>query len=164
MMKRVELYEEATLQTERGRKNRLLIVMLVIAAVGLAACIVLCTLATRRNLRILMPITIAVSVLAGWVNITILHGPFAAINARVRHYKTMLNEPRETEHGSFEKLDGVTLMKNGMTIRKVRRTENGHETILSVNEALSKQLPDAFTGSVETVYAFIAAYEVDEDD
>lgn len=165
MMKRVELYGENALISERGRKRRTGIVMLIVLAIGLAACVVLCTFATRRNLKVLLPVTIGVSVLTGWIDITILHGAFGESNARVRHMNMMLTEPRETVRGRFEKTDDVTRMRNGMSIRKVRLTvEEQPERILSVNEALSDRLPDGFTGTAETVYAFIVAYEVDEDD
>lgn len=163
MKNKVELYEKSAFLRERARKRRILLLMLLIGAAGLAACIVLCTFGTRRNQKVLLPVTIGISVVTGWTVITILHGTYAASDARCKHSALMLNEPRETVHGHFEKTDSVTRMKNGIAVRKVLRTEEDRETVLSVNESLAKDLPDAFTGTAETVYSFIVAYEVDED-
>ena len=73
-MNMTELYHAEALLPERVRKRRVLIVMLAVAAAGLAACIILCTFATRRNLRLIMPLTIGTSILSGWIVITLFHG------------------------------------------------------------------------------------------
>ena len=163
MKNRVELYEKSAFVQERARKRRTLLLMLLIGAAGLAACIVLCTFGTRRNQKVLLPVTIGISIVTGWTVITILHGAFAASDARCKHSALMLNEPRETVHGRFEKTDSISRMKNGVAVRKVLCTEGDRETVLSVNASLAKDLPDAFIGTAETVYSFIVAYEVDED-
>ena len=163
-MKPTELYNPDALLPERARKKRALITMLIIGAAGLCACVVLCVLATRRNLRLVMPLTIGTSVLSGWAVITVLHESFLRAGAQVRHGDLMLNEPRETVTGRFEKTDDVRRMKNGLSVRKVRWSVEDHEAILSVNEAKAALLPDVFTGTVQTVYDFIVAYEVSEDD
>ena len=75
----------------------------------------------------------------------------------------MLNEPRETFTGRFEKTDDVRRVKNGLSVRRVRCFEDEHETALSVNESKAALLPDAFSGTVQTVYDFIVAFEVRED-
>lgn len=164
MKNMIELYNADALLPERARKKRALIAMLIVGAAGLCACIVLTALATRRNIRLILPLTIGVSVAAGWILITILHGSFTLSGAQVRHLDVMLNEPRESFSGRFEKTDSVRRMKNGLSVRKVLLTKDGHETVLSVNEQKAALLPDAFTGTAQTVYDFIVAYEVDEDD
>lgn len=163
MKQMIELYHAEAILPERTRKKRTLIVMLVIAAIGLAACIVICTFATRRNLRLILPLTIGTSTVAGWIVITLLHGPFLEAGAQCRHSDLMLNEKREAFTGRFEKTDDVRRIKNGLSVRKVRCIEEERERVLSVNEEKAAQLPDAFSGTVQTVYDFIVAYEVNED-
>lgn len=162
-MNMTELYHAEAVLPERARKKRILIVMLTIAAVGLAACIVLCTFATRRNLRLIMPLTIGTSVLSGWIVITLFHGAFSEAGAQCKHADIMLNEPREVFTGRFEKTDDVRRVKNGLSVRRVICIENERETVLTVNEAKAALLPDTFCGAVQTVYDFIVAFEVKEN-
>ncbi len=163
MMKRVELYRSDAIPEMAARKKRLLTVMLCIGAAGLIACIMLCVFATRRNQHILLPLTIGSSILSGWIVITILHGSFASANAELRHCDLMLSESRETQVGRFEKTDEVRRVKNGMHVRKVLLYEGDRERVLSVSEKRAAKLPDVFSGTAETVYDFIVAYEVNGD-
>ena len=164
MEKRVELYQKDALPEKRARKQKLRTVMLCIAGAGLLACILLCVFATRQNRHILLPITIGASTLTGWIVITYLHGSYGYASADVRHCELMVSERRVTQSGRFEKTGDVRRVRSGITMRKVRMTEDGYERILSVNEAVAGRLPDAFSGTVETVYDFIVAYEVNGDD
>lgn len=163
-MKRVELYHPDALPEQHRRKQKLLGVMLGIAGIGLLACILLCAFATRANRHVLLPLTIGTSVLIGWVVITILHGSFNMANADVRHCELMLSEPRSLQRGSFRKTDEVRRVRNGMHVRKVLFQEGDRERVLSVSERKAEQLPDSFSGTAETVYDYIVAYEVDGDD
>lgn len=163
-MERTELYRWEMLIPAKGKRKRALIAMLIIGVLGLSACILFCVFATRRNMRVMLPLTIGTSILSGWTVITILHGAFSESNAEQRHCRLMLEEPRVKQIGRFEKTDDVRRVRNGVTMRKIRMTEDGHERMLSVNEALAGKLPDAFSGTVETVYDFIVAYEVNGDD
>lgn len=163
-MKRVELYDAGSLPEKHRRKKKLRTAMLCIGGIGLSVCILLCVLATRKNQGLLLPLTIGVSILTGWIVITILHGPFGGANADVRHCELMLNEPRAVQRGSFRKTDEVRYMRNGMHVRKVLMQEGERERILSVSEQRADKLPDAFTGTAETVYDYIVAYEVNGDD
>ena len=162
-MSMIELYNTEALATDRVRKKRRLIVMLTVAAAGLIPCVVLIALATRRNQHILLPLAIGIAWLSGWIFITILHGSFAAANARRRHNEMMLNEPRETMTGQFTKTADIRRMKNGMAIQKVILLENERERVLSVNAEKAALLPDTFTGAAETVYDFIVSYGVNGD-
>ena len=163
-MKRVELYDPGALPKKRVRRRKLFAAMLCIGGIGLFVCILFCVLTTRKNYMTMLPLTIAASVLTGWIIITFLHGSFSDANADVRHWETMLREPRETQRGRFEKTDDVRRVRNGMTVRKVRFFEDERERVLSVSEHLADRLPDTFSGTVETVYDFIVAYEVNGDD
>lgn len=163
MKNMIELYNTDALLPERARKKRALIAMLILGAIGLAACIVVSTFATRRNLRLILPLTIGISIATGWIVITILHGAFSEAGAQVRHNDLMLNEPRETVVGRFEKTDDVRRIKNGLSVRRVQWHGEENEGTLSVNEQKAALLPDTFTGTVETVYDFIVAFEVSEN-
>ena len=164
MKNHVELYHANALPEKRARKQRLAAVMLCIGGLGLLACILLCAFATRQNRHILLPVTIGASILAGWTVITILHGSYGKANADVRHCELMLSEPRTVQKGSFRKTDEVRRVRNGMHVRKVLFKEGERERVLSVSEMKASELPDAFSGTAETVYDYIVAYEVNGDD
>lgn len=164
MEKRVELYHPDALPEKREKKKKLRAVMLCIGGIGLLACILFCVFATRRNQHLLLPLTIGTSVLTGWIVITFLHGSYGRANADVRHCELMLSEPRVEQRGRFRKTDEVRRMRNGMHVRKVLLFEGDRERLLSVSEQKAAQLPDAFSGTAETVYDFIVAYEVNGDD
>ena len=164
MEKRVELYHADALPDKRARKKKLLGVMLCVGGIGLLACILLCAFATRQNRHVMLPLAIGTSILAGWIVITFLHGSFGNAAADIRHCELMLSEPRVEQHGSFRKTGEVRLVRNGMHVRKVLLREGDRERVLSVSEMKAKELPDSFTGTAETVYDYIVAYEADGDD
>lgn len=164
MEKRVELYHANALPDKRARKKKLLGVMLCIGGIGLLACILFCAFATRQNRHVMLPLAIGTSVLTGWIVITFLHGSYGHAGADVRHCELMLSEPREIQRGRFTKTDEIRRVKNGMHVRKVLLTEGDRERILSVSEMKAKELPDSFSGTAETVYDYIVAYEADGDD
>ena len=151
-----ELTEARTAQKRAGRA------MLAVAAAGLAVCMALCCLTTRRNQRLTFPLTFGTSVLAGWVVIFLSHSRYEGAKARVRHVELMLTGPRERFEGRFEKLEGTWRVKRGVPIRKVRQREEFHEMLLSVYDEKAAQLPDAFEGAVETVYDCIVAFREDK--
>ena len=61
-------------------------------------------------------------------------------------------------------IDLMRRVRNGVTVRKVRLRAVPRDVLLNLNEEKATLLPDAFSGTVETVYDFIAAYEADGDD
>ena len=164
MENKVELYREDALPEKRAKKKKLRVVMLCIGGLGLIVCILLCAFATRQNRQTLLPFAIGASTLAGWIVITFLHGSYGNANADVRHCELMLSEPRTLQKGSFRKTDEVRRVKNGMHVRKVLLREGDRERVLSVSEMKAAELPDAFSGTAETVYDYIVAYEVNGDD
>ena len=132
--------------------------MLVVAMLGLIACVTLCCLATRQNRNLTFPLTVGASVLSGWAVIYLSHSRHEEHKARVRHVELMLTGPRERFTGTFTKLDGIYRVKRGVSIRKVRQQEEFHELLLTVWEQKAAQLPDSFEGTVETVYDCVVAY------
>lgn len=163
-MKQIELYKAEERDKEKARKQRAKIGMIVVGAAGLLGCVILCLCATRRNVAVLRPIVIGLSVLSGWVVIFLSHAVYGEAKATEAHDALMLSEPRVRVSGRFEKTDDVRRVKNGVTVRKVRMLSVPRDVLLNVNEEKAALLPDAFSGTVETVYDFIAAFEVDGDD
>lgn len=162
-MKRTEFYEQSEADREHARQKRALIAMIAVGAAGLIACAVLCLFVTRKNHGTLLLPVICVSVVAGWIVIFLSHAVYGEAKALFRHAELMLTGERETYAGRFEKTADVRRVKNGVTVRKVRLFAGERETLLNINEEKAAALPDAFTGTVETVYDFIAAYEVSDD-
>ncbi len=162
-MKRVELYRTEERDRAALRKKRAKTAMLAVGAAGLVACAVLCCFATRKTVAVLRPVVIGVSILSGWVVIFLSHAVYGEAKAAQTHDELMLSGERITVAGSFEKTDDVRRVKNGVTVRKVRLRSEPRDMLLNLNEEKAALLPDAFSGTVETVYDFIAAYEADGD-
>ena len=162
-MERSELYGNQELTEAKLRRRRAVKRMCVIGAIGLAACVLLCVFTTRRNQGTMLPIVIGVSIAAGWAVIFLSHTAYGESRAAERHDELMLTGERERTEGTFVKTDEVTHVRNGVAVRKVRSEQNGRELVFRVAETKAAALPDAFTGAIETVYDFIAAYEVRND-
>ena len=153
------LYGAEELPRARTAEKRVRRAMLAVAAAGLVLCILLCCFATRRNQNVILPLTVGTSILAGWIVIFLSHSRYDDAQARVRHVELMLTGPRERFTGRFTQQAGVYRVKKGVSIRKVRLQEDFHETMLTVSDEKTDQLPEDFTGAVETVYDCIVAYE-----
>ena len=137
--------------------------MSVIGAIGLAVCIVLCTATTRKNQGTMLPFIIGTSIAAGWIVVFLSHAKFGKARAEVKHVDLMLTGERETFAGHITQTDEVRRVRNGVTVRKVLADVNGHTRVLSIGESRAATMPRTFDGAVETVYDFIAAYEVNDD-
>lgn len=162
-MKRIELYHSEELSVIRTRQKRAKYAMIGVGAAGLAACVLLCVFATRENVAVMRPIVIGTSILAGWIVIFLSHAVYGEAKAFAHHDELMLSELPKRVSGQFEKTDDVRHVKNGVTVRKIRMRSEPRDVILNVNEQKAAILPDRFTGTVETVYDFITAFEVDGD-
>ena len=158
-MEQHAFYRQEELTAARAAQKRTGAAMAVVAGAGLVVCVVLCCLATRKNQDVTLPLTIGASTLAGWIVIFLSHSRYDGAKARARHAELMLTGPRERFSGRFTKLEGVYRVKKGVSIRKVRLQEEFHETLLTVSDEKAALLPDDFTGTVETVYDCIVAYE-----
>ena len=112
----------------------------------------------------MLPLTIGASVLSGWIVITLLHTVYGESKATIRHMQAMEEGEREALSGRFEKTAEVYRIRHGVTVRRVRARIGERDTMLNIADALSKDLPDAFAGTVDAVHAFIVAYEVAADD
>lgn len=153
------LYKQEELQAAKARRKRTGTAMALVAGLGLALCVLICCFATRQNKGVTFPLTVAVSVLFGWIVIYLSHSRYEEAKARARHVELMLTGPRERFSGRFEKLEGTYRVKRGVSIRKVRLQEEFHETMLTVYAEKAPLLPDAFEGAVETVYDCVVAWE-----
>ncbi len=158
-MKTHALYQQEELSRAEAVRRRAGRAMAAVAAVGLVICVFLCCFATRKNQSVTLPLTIAASVLSGWVVIFLSHSRYEVAKAQVRHLETMLTGPRERFAGRFTKQEGVYRVRRGVSIRKVRLQEEFHQYMLTVADQKAARLPDEFTGTVETVYDCIVAWE-----
>lgn len=155
------LYESEELPRAQAAEKRVRKAMLMVAAVGLLLCVLFCCFTTRKNQDVTLPLTVGASILSGWIVIFLSHSRFDGARAKARHAQLMLTGPRETFSGRFEKLEGVYRVKKGVSIRKVRLQDDFHETLLTISAEKAAQVPDAFTGTVETVYDCIVAWAED---
>ena len=153
------LYRSEEMTAAQAAEKRTRRAMLIVAAAGLILCVLFCCFTTRGNRNVTRPLTVGTSILAGWIVIFLSHSRYDDARARKRHLELMLTGPRERYTGRFTKLAEVYRVKKGVAIRKVRLQEEFHETMLTVSAEKAAQLPDEFTGTVETVYDCIVAYE-----
>ena len=163
-MERNELYRTEELTAAEAAQKRTRRAMLIVAAAGLILCVTCCCLTTRKNQGVTLPLTAGTSILAGWIVIFLSHSRYDPARARARHDELMLTGPRERFSGRFTKQDQVYRVKGGVSIRKVRLKEEVRDTLLTVSEEKAARLPDEFTGTVETVYDCIVAFEVQDDE
>ncbi len=163
-MKHIELYLETELERERARKKRAGIAMIAVAAAGLLACVLFCVFTKRKNLTVMLPLTVCTSILAGWIVIFLSHTAYGDAKAAIRHREMLAEGERELFCGRIEKTDEVYRVRKGIRVRKVRVKSEERETTLMISEALSGRLPDAFDGEVEASYDFVVAYGVNGDD
>ncbi len=161
-MNMLSLYEPEELTRARAAEGRTRRTMLIVAVSGLVLCVLCCCFTTRQNEDVTLPLTVGTSILAGWIVIFLSHSRLDDARARARHAELMLTGPRETFSGRFEKLPGVYRVKKGVSIRKVRLKEDFHEIMLTLSDEKAARLPDVFTGTVETVYDCIVAFEAKE--
>ena len=155
------LYESEELPRAQAAEKRVRKAMLMVAAVGLLLCVLFCCFTTRKNQDVTLPLTVGASILSGWIVIFLSHSRFDGARAKARHAQLMLTGPRETFSGRFEKLEGVYRVKKGVSIRKIRLQDDFHETLLTISAEKAALVPDAFTGTVETVYDCIVAWAED---
>ena len=162
-MEHIDLYpiEEAQQLTDRRRKAVRL--MLVIGAIGLAICIVLCACTTMKNHRVLQWTTVVASVLTGWILIFLHHAVFSEARALYQHAERVREAQRETYTGTFEQTDTVLRVRKGITLRRVNAHCGGRDTVLNVSEVKAKRLPKRFCGTVEAADFFIVTAEVNGD-
>lgn len=161
-MEHIELYHLEETDVAKFKKRKALAAMIGVGAVGLLVCVLLCVFTTRKNSGTMMPIIIGVSIVAGWIVIFLSHAFFGEARAVQRHDELMLTGERETFEGSFRKTDEVHRVRNGVAVRKVIAYVDERERVLGVGESKAALLPERFSGRVETVYDFIAAFEVDD--
>ena len=156
------LYESEELPRAQAAEKRVRKAMLIVAAVGLLLCVLFCCFTTRKNQAVTLPLTVGASILSGWIVIFLSHSRYDGARAKARHAQLMLTGPRESFTGRFTKLDGVYRVKKGVSIRKVRLQDDFHETLLTLSDEKAALVPDAFTGTVETVYDCIVAWGAED--
>ena len=163
-MEQRSFYTEAELTSAKTKERRVGRAMAVVAGLGLVLCVLCCCFTTRQNQGVTLPLTVGTSILTGWIVIFLSHSRFDGARAEARHVELMLTGPRERFSGRFTKQPGIYRVKRGVSIQKVRQEEEFHETMLTVSAEKAAFLPDAFTGTVETVYDCIVAVEVTEEE
>ncbi len=142
------------------RMKRWRLVLCILAAAGLGACLVLIALTGTLNAQRMELRCVAVSTAVGWV---VLYGwMFVVTPARreLAHAAMLRREERQRLEGT------VTVTDEGFKIRKsvaVRRVEvrSGEETHrLLVCESRAKDLAAACPAAVYACHGYVAAYEV----
>ncbi len=159
--KTAELYSKEELVSLRKKKLALVTVSAVTAALTLAVCVFLCTKATVYTSGRLLPAAIIISVIGGWTVLSIRIFGIDAVNAAAKHVSAILEGPRERICGRFELTDEKTVIKKGVPMFRVKCEGGPHDLHLYDKKA---KLFDERADCVHTVYGFIAAYEVENED
>lgn len=156
----IELYSDAEVSKLRRRLRRWSAALCVIAAAGLAACVILLALTRTANARQMEPAVIAVSTLAGWVAIYI--GAFVVrVRRRELNHAAMLRGGERTRLcGTASVTEERVAIYRSITARRVELCSGGETHRLLVSETRAGELAAAGAMALYTVHGFVAAYEV----
>lgn len=97
-----ELYSPEDLAGLERKERRALTAAIAVSAVTLAGCVLLCCLAGRFDTALLEKLTVGLSILGGWVAITLFNFPVKESRRERVHAKMLLETPRECLEGVLE--------------------------------------------------------------
>ena len=159
-MKTTELYssEEFTRITKRRMRRR--VILLLLGALSLGVCVFLCMRVTTRNAAVTEKIVILVSILSGWILITLREELLVFSKREAEHAAHMLTGPRETVTGTLSLTDDVFRIPGSIRVRRLTITTGEGVRRLSVNARKLRLLGDLpRETTVTTVHDFIVAAE-----
>lgn len=162
MMK--ELYSAQQGQRWQRKVRGLKIGLWLTGALGLAACILLCSLVRTGNASLLFGLVSGISTLCGWaVMLTLYYGYFPA-RAQAEHFRGILEGEGQQAQGVWKMEKQRWRIPHSVAFYKVTLTEGEESHSLQINAALAGDLPrPGDYVQVKTVRKFITAYEVQHE-
>lgn len=162
--KTVELYGETDVSAANRKAGVWTAAAAVIGALTLGFCLYCAFHARAEDAVTWYKRAAAASILGGWAVITIRIFAINNFKAAKKHIEAVLDGERERIDGSFEKTGEKTIIKNGVTLEKIKVTGNDSVGFVSVYDKKASLFDDKKAASVYTVFGFITAYEVKDED
>ena len=160
VMKTTELYSPAELFQMKKRRKRWRALLIFLATLMLGICVFLCLRVTTRNAAVMEKIVILVSILSGWLLITLRDELLVLSKREAEHAAHMLTGPRETLTGTLSLTDDVFRIPGSIRVRRLTLETGEGTRRLSVNVRKLRLLgPLPRTVTVEAVHDFIVAAE-----
>lgn len=157
----VSLYPPERLARLEQRVRRLRVILWVLAAVGLTACVLLTCFSNTANSSAMMLRTMAVSILVGWVVIYLAIFGVGDGKKELSHAAHLADDEPQTVTGTVRVDPRRFRIRKSITVQKVFvRTETGERSFL-VNASRAGELSRA--GERLTLFVrhgYVAAYEV----
>lgn len=154
---RWELYDASEPEKLRNSRRIWIAAAVMIALLGLGVCIALCVLARPETGTAMMIAAIAVSTLTGWIDISISYFAVSELKHIEKHTEAMLKGERKTEEGPFTLTNERLRVKKGVGMVRL----DGPRGSVQVFDGKAKRLQGVTIRSVESVYGFVVACEVE---
>ena len=157
-----ELYTKDEPAKLNAARNTWIAVAAVLGILGAAACIAVCLMTKQSNINRMYITAVIISVVIGWIIISIVHFRIDELRFEKLHVNAVLNDERETVSGRFSYTGKRIRIKKGVTMLSVdAKTDSGMKT-LYVFEKKKPIFPIEKAVRVHTVNGFITAYEEGE--
>ena len=155
-----ELYRPEDLSRLTRKRNIWRAALLLLTALALGICVLLCTRVNTRNAASLERIVIGISILSGWVLITLRYELLVLSRREAEHAAHMLAGPREKREGLLSLSPDSVRIPGSIRVRRLILQEDGQTCRLSVNISKLSQLGELpRTVTVYTVHDYVVALE-----
>ena len=159
-----ELYSKKDIETLKKRMGVWIGAACAVGGAALFACVFLCAVAARAHSNLLLPIMICISTVGGWIVITLYRFVIVEYRNALKHVRAMLEGGEtETVSGRFTLTKDRLFIKNGVAIVRVAVEGEDSASSVRIYDKKKKLIPASFSGRAKTVYGFITAYEVSDD-
>ncbi|MBQ2062114.1 MAG: hypothetical protein II458_05490 [Oscillospiraceae bacterium] len=168
MNAKTELYRSDDPERLKKKYTVSLAAVCVIAALALIACVLFCVFTGASNAERMQLCAIAVTAVAGWVDIYLLTFRVRATARERDHARRMLEGKRETVCGTVTLSREVIRIRNSITVRSVLAEKRGKTRRLYVNarcaDALERALGDGGREcELDVVGGYVAAFAVSHE-
>ena len=155
-----ELYSREELSRLRKKQVFLRTAAILIAVLGLGACVVCCIRTGTRNAVRMEYTAIVVSTLTGWIVIAMGVFSLRPLRREIAHGEHVLAGKREKRTGVLTIGPDTLRIKGSISIRPAVLEDGPERTTLHVNARKANLLPPSGSRvTVYTVYGYAAAWE-----
>ena len=148
-MNKIELYRQDELSGLIRYRMLRRVILLILAALVISICVFLCFRVSARNARTLEIVVILISVISGWVLITLRYEWLVLSKREERHVKHIFAGPREEHCGQVSSISEPLRIPGSICIRNLILKEEGETRILHVNADKFDQIRELLRKSEE---------------
>lgn len=161
----VKLYSRDELPRLKRKVRALIAAAAAVSAAAVLAVALLAVSAGRTLSIAAMPWAIAVSILGGFIVITLLHFPISDTRAEIKHIEAILAETENggasTVAGQFRLTGEMLLVRKGVVQLFVSTSEDDKPGSLRLLRSRKALFPAERAVRVKTVYGYITEYETE---